>query len=62
MIKVKMKNKMKGGYSLESLSDEYYIRKIPMKEKFGYNRIKKDGNLAKIATIPDVLVNSVFYS
>ena len=44
-----------GGYSLESLSDELYFRKIPMKERFGKMKILKNGKEGKKLEVPDVL-------
>ena len=50
----------KGSYSLESLSEELYIRKKPYKEIFGKPHIKRDGTAGKIIDIPPVIVFLVF--
>lgn len=46
----------KGSYSLESLSEELYIRKRPYKEIFGKPHIKRDGTEGKIVDVPEVIV------
>ena len=46
----------KGSYSLESLSEELYIRKKPYKEIFGKPHIKRDGTAGKIVDVPPVIV------
>ena len=46
----------KGSYSLESLSEELYIRKKPYKEIFGKPHIKRDGTEGKIIDVPPVIV------
>lgn len=48
----------KGSYSLESLSEELYIRKKPYKEIFGKPHIKRDGTVGKIIDVPLVIVLS----
>ncbi|KNB44986.1 mitochondrial DNA polymerase [Blastocystis sp. subtype 4] len=45
----------KGSYSLESLSEELYIRKRPYKEIFGKPHIKRDGTEGKIVDVPEVI-------
>ena len=46
----------KGSYSLESLSEELYIRKRPYKEIFGKPHIKRDGMQGKTIDVPPVIV------
>ena len=46
----------KGSYSLESLSEELYLRKKPYKEIFGKPHIKRDGTAGKIIDAPPVVV------
>ena len=46
----------KGSYSLESLSEELYIRKRPYKEIFGTPHIKRDGMQGKTIDVPPVIV------
>lgn len=46
----------KGSYSLESLSEELYLRKKPYKEIFGKPHIKRDGTAGKIIDVPPVVV------
>ena len=46
----------KGSYSLESLSEELYLRKRPYKEIFGKVRIKRDGTEGKMIDVPPVTV------
>lgn len=48
----------KGSYSLESLSEELYIRKRPYKEIFGKPHIKRDGMQGKTIDVPPVIVAS----
>ena len=46
----------KGSYSLESLSEELYIRKRPYKEIFGKPHIKRDGMQGKTIDVSPVIV------
>lgn len=41
-----------GGYSLESVSNDFYIRKRPMKEIFSVAKLKRDGTPGKATFIP----------
>lgn len=52
----------KGSYSLESLSEELYLRKRPYKEIFGTPHIKRDGTRGKMIDVPSVLVRFLSFS
>ena len=45
-----------GAYSLEGLTDDFYVRKKPMKELFGKRKMKRDGTEGKTIVLPSTLV------